>query len=56
MVDSADDPESFPLQATKETVIEDLKANTRHNENAIKTIRNGVIGTAFGVASWMTFF
>lgn len=53
---NADDPESFPLQATKETVIEDLKANTRHNENAVKTIRNGVIGTAFAVASWMTFF
>ena len=55
MLRSADDPEGFPLQATKETVIGDILINTKNNENAVNTIRNGIIATSYLIASWMTF-
>ena len=52
---SEEDPESIPLQASKESVIEDLKTQSRHFENTANRAKNGVTGIAFGVAAWMTF-
>ena len=51
-----DDPESYPIQASKETVIEDLKNKSRNYERSASQAKNGISGLAFGLAAWMTFF
>jgi len=52
---SADDPESFPIQASKETVIEDLNTKTKHFENNAGRGKFALTGLSFGIAAWMTF-
>ena len=51
-----DDPESYPIQASKETVIEDLKNKSRNYERSASQAKNSISGLAFGLAAWMTFF
>jgi len=52
---SSDEPESFPLAATKESLIEDLNTQIKNAENNSKLATRGISGVAFGVAAWMTF-
>lgn len=50
-----DDPESYPIQASKETVIEELKTVSKSYECDANRGKKGVTGLAFGIAAWMTF-
>ena len=52
---SADEPESFPLPATKESVIESINTQTKNFENSAGKVTAGISGFAFTVAAWMTF-
>lgn len=52
---SEEDPEGFPLQTSKEDLIEDLKTQSKHYENNVNRAKAGVTGIAFSVAAWMTF-
>jgi hypothetical protein len=52
---SSDEPESFPLAATQQSLIEDLNIQIKNAENNSKLATQGISGIAFGVAAWMTF-
>jgi hypothetical protein len=54
-VRSEDEPETIPVPASKETLINDLNTESLNFQNNAKRFFWMTTGLSFGVASWITF-